>query len=176
MISIVTPLAPILIGVGANLSSERFGAPFAACEAALKALNTANGVRVVARSRWFKSAPVPISDQPWFINGVARVETQLAPLALLDTLHAIEATFGRVRTVPNAPRVLDLDLLAYGDAVIGEMGEGGACIPHPRLESRAFVVLPLNDVAPDWVHPVSHRSVPQMMAKLPEDQVCQPLE
>lgn len=176
MISPATPLAPILIGVGANLSSDRFGTPLEACEAALKALNTANGVRVAARSRWFKSAPVPMSDQPWFINGVARVETELSPLALLDTLHAIEASFGRVRTVPNAPRVLDLDLLAYGEVVLGEADEGGARIPHPRLESRAFVVLPLNDIAPDWVHPVSGRNLAKMMAELSPDQVCRPLE
>jgi 2-amino-4-hydroxy-6-hydroxymethyldihydropteridine diphosphokinase len=97
-------------------------------------------------------------------------------LALLDTLHAIEASFGRVRTVPNAPRVLDLDLLAYGDVILGEAGEGGACIPHPRLESRAFVLLPLNDVAPGWVHPLSRRNLAEMMAKLPQDQVCRPLE
>ena len=172
----MTPLAPILIGVGANLSSDRFGTPREACEAALEALSAVGGVRVAARSRWFKSAPVPASNQPWFINGVVRVETELSPLALLDTLHAIEASFGRVRTVPNAPRVLDLDLLAYGAEVIGAAGEGGACIPHPRLESRAFVVLPLNDVAPDWVHPVSRRSMTQMLAELPQDQVCRPLE
>lgn len=172
----MTSHTPILVGVGANLASDRFGTPLEACEAALKTLGAIPGVWVAARSRWFQSAPVPVSDQPWFINGVVRIETELAPLALLDTLHMIEATFGRVRTVPNAPRVLDLDLLAYGAEVIGMAGEGGACIPHPRLESRAFVVLPLNDVAPDWVHPVSRRSMTQMLAELPQDQVCRPLE
>ncbi|HEY9163565.1 MAG TPA: 2-amino-4-hydroxy-6-hydroxymethyldihydropteridine diphosphokinase [Magnetovibrio sp.] len=166
----------ILIGVGANLSSDRFGAPLAACEAALKVLAENPHVRVVARSRWFESEPVPVSDQPWFINGVVRVETDLSPQALLDLLHAVEARFGRVRTVPNAPRVLDLDLLAYGDAVLGESGEGGMQVPHPRLENRAFVLLPLGDVAPDWVHPQSGRTLADMVAKLPKDQVCRPLE
>lgn len=167
---------PILIGMGANLSSDRFGAPLAACEAALKVLADNPEVQVVARSRWFESEPVPVSDQPWFINGVVQVETQLSPLALLDVLHTIEAQFGRVRTVPNAPRVLDLDLLAYGDAVLGEAGEGGMLVPHPRLENRAFVLLPLGDVAPDWVHPQSGHTLAQMVAKLPKDQVCRPLE
>lgn len=175
----VQPARPtaILIGIGANLASERFGAPLEACEAALKALGEVAGVRVAAVSRWFESAPVPASDQPWFVNGVARVETELSALALLDALHAIEARFGRVRTVPNAPRVLDLDLLAYGDEMIGggEGGEDGAQVPHPRLEGRAFVLLPLGDVAPDWVHPRTGCALAEMVAKLPNDQVCRPL-
>lgn len=165
---------PILIGIGANLSSERYGAPLDACAAALAALGATAGVRVVAASRWFESAPVPVSDQPWFVNGVAQVETELSPLALLDTLHAIEAQFGRVRTVPNAPRVLDLDLLAYGDSVVDD-GPAGAQIPHPRLENRAFVLLPLGDVAPAWVHPCTGQGLAEMVAKLPADQVCRPL-
>lgn len=172
----MTTQAPILIGIGANLPSDRFGSPREACEAALKALGAVKGVRVMARSRWFESAPVPASDQPWFINGVVRIETALPPLALLDTLHAIEASFGRVRTVANAPRVLDLDLLAYEDRIVGHAGEGGAHVPHPRMEGRAFVVLPLNDVAPDWVHPMTRRTVAEMVDNLPSDQVCRPLE
>lgn len=167
---------PILIGVGANLSSDRFGTPLEACEAALRELSAISGVRVVARSRWFESEPVPVSDQPWFINGVARVETDLSPQALLDALHTIEARFGRVRTVPNAPRVLDLDLLAYGDAALGAAGEGGMQVPHPRLENRAFVLLPLHDVVPDWVHPQSGRSLADMIADLPKNQVCRAQE
>lgn len=167
---------PILIGIGANLSSERFGSPQDACEGAITALNDTPGVRVIAQSRWFKSQPVPISDQPWFINGVAEVETNLSPQALLDTLHAIEANFGRVRTVQNAPRVLDLDLLAYGDAVMTDDEKGGAEIPHPRLSGRAFVLLPIGDIAPLWVHPHSGRALAEMVAELPQDQVCRPAE
>lgn len=165
---------PVLIGIGANLSSKRFGLPQDACEAALAALNEMPGVRVTAQSRWFESQPVPISDQPWFINGVAEVETRLSPQALLDALHTIEATFGRVRTVQNAPRVLDLDLLAYGDVVMIDDEKGGAEIPHPRLSGRAFVLLPIGDIAPLWVHPHSGRTLAQMVAELPQDQVCRP--
>lgn len=167
---------PILIGVGANLASDRFGTPLDACEAAIQALAATSGVRVVARSRWFESQPVPVSDQPWFINGVVRVETDFSPQELLDVLHTIEAQFGRVRTVPNAPRVLDLDLLAYGDAILGQVGEGGIQIPHPRMENRAFVLFPLSDVAPDWVHPQGGRSLADLRARLPQNQVCRALE
>ena len=167
---------PILIGIGANLPSERFGLPQDACKAALTALNETPGVRVTSQSRWFESQPVPISDQPWFINGVAEVETNLSPQALLDTLHTIEANFGRVRTVQNAPRVLDLDLLAYGDEIMTAGGDGGAEIPHPRLSGRAFVLLPIGDIAPLWVHPHTGRTLAEMVAELPQDQVCRPAE
>ena len=155
------------------MPSERFGAPLNACTAALDALEALKSVHIVATSRWYESAPVPASDQPWYINGVVQVETDLAPLVLLQTLHKIEAQFGRVRTVPNAPRVLDLDLLAYGGTLLD--GEGGH-IPHPRLENRAFVLLPLSDIAPAWVHPRTGRALAEMVAKLPKDQVCRALQ
>lgn len=159
----------ILIAIGANLPS-RFGPPEAACEAALGALE-ARGIAVVRRSRWWESAPVPVSDQPWYVNGVAVVETALAPAALLAELHAVEEAMGRVRTVRNAPRVIDLDLLAYGREVI----DGALTLPHPRLAERAFVVLPVDEVAPDWRHPVSGASVAEMIAALPPGQDIRPL-
>lgn len=171
---------PILIGIGANLSSDTYGDPLSACEAAVSAIDAAGDVHVVARSRWFESEPVPKSDQPWFINGVIAVKTNLSAENLLARLHTIEADFGRVRTVPNAPRVLDLDLLAYEDVIIegqsGGEGEGeGVRVPHPRMETRAFVILPLQDVAPDWTHPQTGRSVGEMAAKLSKDYVCRAL-
>ena len=110
------PGGPILIGLGANLPSPEHGPPVATLEAAVAAL-AARGLAIRARSRWWESAPVPISDQPWYVNGVVEVETALAPEALLALLHEVEAEFGRHRSVPNAPRVLDLDLLAYGRLV-----------------------------------------------------------
>lgn len=166
--------APILIGIGANLPSETYGEPLQACDAALEAIAALDGVRIVAKSRWYESEPVPKSDQPWFINGVVRVETDLSALDLLEALHGIEAAFGRVRTVPNAPRVLDLDLLAYGEQLID--GENGAYVPHPRLDGRAFVLMPLLEVAPGWVHPVTRMSLMDMIAALPPGQICRPLE
>ncbi|MBF0248606.1 MAG: 2-amino-4-hydroxy-6-hydroxymethyldihydropteridine diphosphokinase, partial [Alphaproteobacteria bacterium] len=87
----------ILIGIGANLPSPRFGQPRGTCDAAVEALAALDGVRVATRSRWFESAPVPISDQPWYVNGVCAVETRLSPDRLLAVLHGIEEDFGRVR-------------------------------------------------------------------------------
>ena len=162
----------ILIGLGANLASPEFGAPPKSLEAAL-ALIAERGVRIAARSRWYRSAPVPPSDQPWFVNGVVAVETVLEPAALLEVLHGVEARFGRVRRERNAARVLDLDLLAYDDRVSAE-GEA-PILPHPRLHERAFVLRPLAEIAPDWRHPRLGRGVASLIADLPPDAAAEPI-
>ena len=112
------------------------------------------GVRTLRVSAWYRTAPVPASDQPWYVNAVAEVASGLPADALLAELHAVEAEFGRRRTVPNAARPIDLDLLDYhGEIAAG--GPGRATLPHPRMTGRAFVLRPLADVAPDWRHPVT---------------------
>lgn len=161
----------IVVALGANLPSA-FGAPRATCEAALAMLET-RGVRVLRCSRWYRTAPVPVSDQPWYVNAVAAVDTRLPPASLLNVLHEIEARLGRVRSVANAARVIDLDLLAYGDRV---GGPPGPVIPHPRLHERAFVLLPLRDVAPDWRHPGTGARIGALIAALPLDQITEPME
>ena len=128
----------ILIGLGSNLPTAAHGGPLENCEAALAAL-AAEGVRVCHRSRWYESAPVPISDQPWFVNGVVAVKTAVTPEDLLALCQRIERDFGRERRERNAARTLDLDLLAWDDRVI-EAGGGALAIPHPRLQDRAFVL------------------------------------
>lgn len=155
----------ILIGVGANLPGSE-GSPRATCEAALACLG-AFGAPVVARSPWYETAPIPDSDQPWFVNAVARVSTCLSPEGLLLALHRVEALFGRARSVPNAARTVDLDLLAYHDLI---RSEASPLLPHPRLHERAFVLFPLQDLVPGWRHPVSGRSVADMARDLPPDQ------
>jgi 2-amino-4-hydroxy-6-hydroxymethyldihydropteridine diphosphokinase len=163
---------PILIGLGANLPSPEHGPPVATLEAALAALERP-ALRIRARSRWWESAPVPISDQPWYVNGVIEVETGLAPETLLALLHEVEAGFGRLRSVPNAPRILDLDLLAYGTLV--REGPAPPLLPHPRMAERAFVLHPLAEIRPGWRHPASGLGLPQLIARLPSDQIVRPL-
>ena len=165
-------VGPVLIGLGANLPSPEHGPPVQTLEAAVAAL-AARGLRIRARSRWWESAPVPISDQPWFVNGVVEIETALAPAALLAVLHEVEAGFGRLRSVPNAPRILDLDLLAYG-ALVRE-GPEPPLLPHPRMADRAFVVYPLREIAPGWRHPAMGLGVDELIARLPADQIVRPL-
>ena len=160
----------ILIGLGANLPSA-VGGPQQTLEAALERLEAA-GVHIVAQSRWYRTAPVPVSDQPWFVNGIARVETLLAPRALLEVLRQIEREFGRQRTVPNAARTLDLDIIDY-DGRIEDTPE--LTLPHPRLQDRAFVLLPLAEVAPEWRHPVLGQTVKTLISALPADQKAAPI-
>ena len=133
------------VALGANI-----GEPLRQIEAAFAALAALPGTRVLARSSLYRSAPVGYADQPDFINAVAMIETALAPHALLDALLAIERAHGRIREFPNAPRTLDLDIVLYGDVVLQEPG---LTIPHARMLERAFVMLPLAEIAPDAVVP-----------------------
>jgi 2-amino-4-hydroxy-6-hydroxymethyldihydropteridine diphosphokinase len=158
----------ILIGLGANLPS-RFGPPEQTLDAALRELQR-RGVAVSRRSRWWRSRPVPDSDQPWFVNGVAALATSLEPEALLALLHRVEQEFGRVRSVPNAARLLDLDLLAYGRL---QQAGGSPLLPHPRMAERAFVLLPLSDIAPQWRDPASGRRLAELIAALPAGQTAE---
>lgn len=157
----------ILVGLGSNLTTVRFPTSDQLLESALKSLAD-KGLVVVDRSSWFRSAPIPASDQPWFVNGVVTLRTDLPPQALLQALHDIETDYGRLRSIRNASRTLDLDLLAYDDLVIDE--PGGLRLPHPRLAERAFVLRPMVEVAPGWRHPVTGLTAAEMLARLPAGQ------
>jgi 2-amino-4-hydroxy-6-hydroxymethyldihydropteridine diphosphokinase len=151
----------ILLGLGANLPSSVYGDPLSTLSAALRALS-AQGVAIVRQSRWYETAPVPPSDQPWYVNGAVEVATALAPAPLLALLHATEAALGRVRGAVNAPRCADLDLLDYHGRILA----GWPVLPHPRLQERAFVLLPLRDIAPAWQHPESGLGIDELLARL----------
>lgn len=160
----------VLIGLGGNLHSPA-GPPAQTIAAALRALEEL-GCRVVACSPLYRTAPVPASDQPWFVNAVARLETDLTPEALLDALLAVEARFGRRRAAPNAARTLDLDLLAYDDLCRDDVQ---LTLPHPRLHARAFVLYPLVDLAPGWRHPRLGRTARELLAALPAGEAIERL-
>jgi len=157
----------IFIGLGANLPNPSHGSPRNTVVAAIAALE-ASGLTIRARSPLYESEPIPVSEQPWYVNAVVEADSTLAPEALLQLLHSVENAFGRIRGVPNAARVLDLDLLDCR----GELRPGpeAPILPHPRLGDRAFVLMPLADIAPHWRHPVSHRSVAELLASLPPGQ------
>jgi 2-amino-4-hydroxy-6-hydroxymethyldihydropteridine diphosphokinase len=133
--------APVsaFVGLGANL-----GEPESQVRRAIAELGKLPEARLMASSSLYRSAPVGVGEQPDFINAVAKLETTLTARELLDELLTLEARFGRERPSPGAPRTLDLDLLLYGDRVIAEPG---LVVPHPRMHERAFVLMPLAEIA-----------------------------
>ena len=167
----------ILIALGANLPTARFGTPAEGLDAALAALGE-RGIRTAARSRWYRSAPAPPATGPWFVNGVIRAETALDPVPLMACLLAVESAFGRRRSVAGADRPLDLDLLDYHGRILERAGDDGGpalVLPHPRLAERAFVLAPLLEVAPDWRHPVSDAGAADLLEALEGAQALEPL-
>ncbi len=153
----------ILIALGGNLPSPDFGTPRDTIEAALAALQAQN-VEVLAQSRWYSTAPVPASDQPDFTNLVVQVRSDREPGNLMTLLHEVESRFGRVRHVRNEARVLDIDLLDHN----GEVRTSWPILPHSRLAERAFVLVPLRDVAPNWRHPVTGDHVDELIDRAPD--------
>ena len=144
----------ILVAIGGNLPRPDDASPLETCHEAVRALAELPGYRLEEVSRWYETRPVPPSGQPNYINGVVRLARTPglanSPESLLAALQSIEARFGRRRAEPNAARTLDLDLIAM-DALVRD--EPDPILPHPRAHLRAFVLLPLLDVAPEWVHP-----------------------
>ena len=128
------------VGLGSNI-----GEPRRQLQAAMKELDELPGTRAIAASALYRSAPLGYLEQPEFLNAVVELETRLAPEALLDGLQAIEKRHGRERPFAGAPRTLDLDLLLYGDATLATPR---LSLPHPRMHERAFVLMPLAEIAP----------------------------
>ena len=161
----------ILIGIGGNLESAQFGPPRDTLTAALAALKEKR-IRILARSGWYRTEPVPRSDQPWFVNAVVSLATELGAKDLLNALQATERQFGRVRGELNAPRILDLDILDYQGEV---MDTTSLVLPHPRLHERRFVLIPIAEIAPDWRHPILELTAVQLLAQLSSEQRIQRL-
>ncbi len=141
----------IYIGIGANLGDRE-----KTLQEATDILNAKPEIAVVAASAVYETDPIGVVDQPYFLNAVLQVHTSLSARSLLNCLLAIERKFGRVRQTRWGPRTLDLDILFYGDNVINQPG---LQVPHPHLQERAFVLIPLCDLKPDLKHPVLDQSI-----------------
>ena len=153
----------ILIALGANLPS-RAGQPADTLKRALGELKR-QGVEIREVSAFYETPAWPDPADPAFVNAVAAVKTSLQPVELLMLLHGVETDFGRLRSASNAPRTLDLDLLDYDGRVLAEPQ---LTLPHPRMTTRSFVLVPLRDVAPAWRHPVTGQGLAELLAALPD--------
>jgi len=147
----------VYLSIGSNLG-DRVGH----IRAALAMLRV-RGVRIRRVSSFYRTEPVGVRRQPWFVNCAAEAETALMPLRLLGTLQSVERALGRRRRPPQGPRPIDIDILLYQNLVVRS---ARLSIPHPRMDERRFVLVPLRELAPRLRHPVTERTVAQMLGDL----------
>ena len=157
----------IIIGIGGNINSEDGSHPVEVCNNAINSLKD-YAIQVEKQSKWYSTEPIPKSDQPNFFNCVTIACTKLNEYDVLKSLHAVEAKFGRKRNKINEPRSIDLDLIDFsGKAIQNKI----ITIPHPRAHLRRFVMGPLAEMKPDWIHPILKLSVLEILKGLDEQKL-----
>jgi 2-amino-4-hydroxy-6-hydroxymethyldihydropteridine diphosphokinase len=149
------------IGIGSNLGDKARN-----CGRALELIGLLSGGQVKKWSRWFMTRPVGAEGQEWYLNGVASLETEISARELLARLLGIESAMGRVRTKKWEPRIIDLDLLLFGEEVIESED---LQVPHPLMHVRRFVLVPMVELAPWLLHPVLRKTMEELLESLAED-------
>mgnify|MGYP000008707243 FL=1 len=156
----------IYIGIGSNLNGKNNETPLQNCKKAVVELK--KEVNICKISSWYKSEPIPVSNQPWFINGVIEISTNKSSLDLLEFILSIEEVFGRVREKKNEARILDLDIIDYKKKKLYIKNK--LIIPHPRMHERSFVLQPLSELNPKWMHPIKKKGIKELIRNLNDKQ------
>lgn len=149
------------IGIGSNL-----GSPLENCRKAMTRLEEHPEIKVIARSSFYETEPVGRTDQDWFLNTAVEIATDLEPDSLLKSLLGIEKAMGRIRKEKWGPRIIDLDLLLYENQVIKTLSLE---VPHPEMTKRRFVLAPLSELVPGYVHPLEKKTIQHLLSQLPQD-------
>ncbi len=158
----------VYIGIGSNQ-----GDPVENCRRAVGGIVSDRRNRLVRCSSFYRTEPMGRKDQDWFVNGVVLVETSLGPRQMLEFLLSLEKKMGRVRRERWGPRVIDLDILFYGEEVIDEEN---LQVPHPRLHERRFALIPLKEIAPDLKHPRLGKTISQILSASEGEEKVFPLQ
>ena len=156
----------ILVAIGSNLNSKSFGSPEQNCNAAIEILR--KYFEVTQSSSFYKTEPIPKSEQPWFVNCIVNIKSKISPSRILDTLLEIELQFGRKRNRKNEARVIDLDLIAYNSLIVKSLK---LTLPHPRMHLRKFVIQPICDINKNWIHPISKKKALEILKELANQKI-----
>ena len=157
----------IIVGIGGNLFSKEGLHPVQICQEAIKLLKPMS-IIVEKQSSWYRSDPIPKSDQPKFFNSVLVASTTLNELDVLNSLHVIEKKFGRIRNNINEARIIDLDLIDYSSKIYDSKD---IILPHPRAHLRRFVMQPLYEIEKNWIHPILKTSVTEILNQLDQQEL-----
>jgi len=157
----------VYIGIGSNLGDKLYF-----CEKAISEILKIDRHKLLAKSSLFKTQPLGYTSQDWFVNGVIKIETDLEPSELLRTLKTIEARLGRTDTFQWGPRTIDLDILFFDDV---ELHTRDLQIPHPLIQKRRFVLIPLAEINRNLIHPVLKKTVQELLNDFQEDQKVEKL-